>query len=173
MAAEAFVEALAGRVQEVVAQSAATGARSLVLVDASRYARADDKHVPRCAWCGRIALGGDWIDRAAVPQFMERMLDERVTDGICPGCFSKQLGGASNELAVHAGTKETAETLATNLHDYEVRQRSDHVLAVEIPAHDASFVAHLLSRLADCVEAHRLDPVQVRIGGRSYVFTGR
>jgi hypothetical protein len=173
MASEGFVEALTERVQEVVGRSGVTAARSLVLVDASRYARLDEMHVPRCAWCGKVALGGSWLKRADVPRFMVRIVDRRSTDGICPACFAEQLPGADNEISVHAQNKRAAERLAVELQEYAVRQTSDHVLALDIPSSDAHFVAHLLSRLADCVETNLLDPVQVRIGRHSYLLTGR
>jgi hypothetical protein len=173
VASGGFVEALTERVHEIVVQSEIATARSLVLVDASKYARRDELYVPRCAWCKRIALGGNWIDSAQVPHFMDRVLADRVTDGICPSCFARQIGGATDELSLHAGNKQSADRLVTELHDYELRQRADHVLAVSIPAKDARFVVQFLSRLADCVEANRLDPVQVRIGRHSYVFAGR
>ena len=173
MASVGFVEALTERVQDVVARSGATGARSLVLVDASRYARRDGAYVPRCAWCGKVALGDSWVDRAEVPPFMVRVLDHRTTDGICPECFADQLPGADHEVSVHAQNKHTADRLVLELQEYEVRQRSDYVLALDISSRDGHFVAHLLSRLADCVEANELDPVQVKIGRHSYLFTGR
>lgn len=173
VASVGFVEALSERVREVVARSGATGARSLMLVDASRYARLDETYVPRCAWCGKVALGGSWVGRDDIPPFMVRVLDRRSTDGICPACFAEQLPGADNEISVHAQSKRAAERLALELQEYAVRQPSDHVLALDIPSRDAHFVARLLSRLADCVEANLLDPVQVRIGRHSYLLTGR
>ncbi|HWJ32993.1 MAG TPA: hypothetical protein VNR59_11685 [Gaiellaceae bacterium] len=173
MASVGFVEALTERVHDVVARSGVTGARSLVLVDASRYARRDETYVPRCAWCGKFALGGSWVERGEVPHFMVRVLGGRTTDGICPACFADQIPGTDHEISVHAQNKQTADRLVLELQEYAVRQRSDHVLALNIPSRDAHFVAHLLSRLADCVETNQLDPVQVKIGRHSYLFTGR
>ena len=173
MASVGFVEALTDRVQDVVTRSGLTGARSLLLVDASRYARRGESYVPRCAWCGKVALGGSWVNRAEVPPFMRRVLDHRTTDGICPGCFADQLPGVDHGVSVHAQNQQTADRLALELQEYDVRQRPDYVLALDVPSHDAHFVAHLLSRLADCVETNELDPVQVRIGRHSYLFSGR
>jgi hypothetical protein len=173
MASVGFVEALTERVNEVVAHSGVTGARSLVLVDASRYVRLDERLVPRCASCGRVALGGEWIVPEDVPRFMVRVLDKRTTEGVCPTCFAEQVPGVDDEISVHAQNKQTADRLVLELQEYEVRQRSDHVLALDIPSRDAQFIPHLLSRLADCVERKQLDPVQVRIGRHSYRFTGR
>jgi len=168
------VEALVERVHEVVARSELIGARSLVLIDASRHARGGDgSHVPRCAWCGRVALGGVWLDHADVPAFVLRAISVRSTDGICPTCFASQLGAPANEVAVHAGNQRAADCLATELREYAVRQRPDHVLAVEVKPRDHEFLPALLTRLADCLDAHALDPVQVRIGSHSYVLTGR
>jgi hypothetical protein len=42
----------------------------------------------RCAWCGRLRLGGDWRER---DEFEAMALLERVThfsDGICPDCLA-------------------------------------------------------------------------------------
>lgn len=168
-----FADALAERVHDLVARSEATGARSLVLVDASRYARLEETYVPRCAWCGKVALGGFWLDRSQVPRFVLNALENRTTDGICPACFAEQLPTAVKEIRVHAGNKKTADRLAEELDEFEVSQHPDHVLEVRVPPHDEHFVAQLLSRLADCLEAGRLEPVQVRIGKRSYTLAGR
>jgi hypothetical protein len=173
MTSEGLVEALVERVHEVVARSESIGARSLVLIDASRHVRRDETHVPRCAWCGRIALGGCWLERADVPTFVRRAISERSTDGICPTCFASQLGSPTNEVCVHARNKRTADFLAAELRDYGVRQGSDHVLAVEVTRRDQHFLPALLTRLADCLEANALDPVQVRIGTHAYVLSGR
>ena len=168
-----FADALAKRVHEVVAQSEAAGARSHVLIDASRYVRFDETYVPRCAWCGRIALGGAWVEEAEVPPFVRSALESRSTDGICPACFAEQLPTPGNRVVVHAGNRRAADRIAAKLADYVLEQRPDHVLDVRVPNHDERFVAQLLSRLADCLEADHLDPVQVRIGRRSYTLAGR
>lgn len=168
-----LVEALAERVHEVVARSELIGARSLVLVDASRHARKDETYVPRCAWCGRVALGGTWLDHNEVPAFLLRVIAERSTDGICPICFVAQLASSSTDVFVHAGNKQTADVLVSELREYEVRQRGDHVLAIEVAPRDHQFLPALLTRLANCLDANRLDPIQVGIGSRSYVLTGR
>jgi hypothetical protein len=167
------VEALVERVHEVVARSESIGARSLVLIDASRHARRDETYVPRCAWCGRVALGGVWLDRSDVPSFVLRAIAKRSTDGICPTCFAAQIGSPTNEVSVHAGNKQTADCLVAELRDYGVRQGPDHVLAVDVAARDHSFLPALLTRLADCLDANALDPIQVRIGSHAYVLSGR
>ena len=173
MTTAGLVTALAERVHEVVERSESITARSLVLVDASRHARRDETYVPRCAWCGRVALGGDWIEQAEIPSFLLRTIAERSTDGICPTCFAAQLASSPDEVSVHAGSQQTADVLVAELQDYGVRQRPDHVLAVPVARRDHQFVPKLLSRLADCLDTHTLDPIQVRIGSHSYVLTGR
>src|SRR2546423_13840668 len=103
------VEALVERVHEVVARSESIGARSLVLIDASRHVRRDETSVPRCAWCGRIALGGCRLERADVPGFVLRAISERSTDGICPTCFASQIGCPANAACVHARNQRSAD----------------------------------------------------------------
>jgi hypothetical protein len=120
-----------------------------------------------------VALGGVWLERADVPSFVFRAIAERSTDGICPTCFAAQLASPSHDVFVHAGNKETADCLADELRDYAVRQRPDHVLTVAVAPRDHHFLPTLLTRLADCLDANELAPIQVRIGSRSYVLTGR
>jgi hypothetical protein len=82
-------EELAERVHELAVRALRTGEYSAVLVDASRYARLE-AYIPVCAWCGRIGLGGAWIERSAAPPFALRLLAVRSTHGICPACFAEQ-----------------------------------------------------------------------------------
>lgn len=166
-------EALVERVHDVVARSERLAARSLVLVDASRYARLDEAYVPCCAWCGRVALGGVWLERSDVPSFVARTITHRSTDGICPTCFGEQLPPAQNELTVHAGNKRTAECLVEELRGYAALQRADHVLVVPTPPRDPQFVPRLLTLLAGCVERNALQPIRVKIGAHSYLLAGR
>jgi hypothetical protein len=173
MTRDDFVEMLVGHAQEVAARSEALAARSLVLVDASRYARREEMFVPRCTSCGRVALGGVWLRHDQVPSFVMTAISHRSTDGICPSCFSEEHATPADEVLVHAGSKDTADRLAAGLDAYDVRQRPDHVLAVHVAARDNDFLPRLLSRLAECLDSGGLDPVHVRIGGHAYRLEGR
>jgi len=166
-------EALAERVHDVAARSEALVARSGVLVDASHYAREEESHVPRCATCGRVSLGGVWLRHGEVPPFVRRVIETRGVDGICPTCFATQLPLSTDDVVVHAGDQRTADRLADELRPLQPRQGSDHILAVAVPARDPGFLPDLLTRLAECIEANALHPVQVRIGSHSYLLEGR
>ena len=43
-----------------------------------------------CAWCGRVAAEGHWIDPAPLlGADLRRRLFERASHGICPDCFEQ------------------------------------------------------------------------------------
>jgi hypothetical protein len=44
----------------------------------------------RCAWCGRIEIGGAWRDEDSVPGFFKARRDpESVSHGICEECLEE------------------------------------------------------------------------------------
>jgi len=45
--------------------------------------------LPMCSWCDRIQDGGGtWL---TVESYLEREVDTKVTHGLCPACFQRQL----------------------------------------------------------------------------------
>jgi hypothetical protein len=45
--------------------------------------------LPMCSWCDRIQDGsGTW---QSVESYLEREADTKVTHGLCPACFQRQL----------------------------------------------------------------------------------
>jgi hypothetical protein len=162
------------RVHDAAVRSAQVQARANVVVDASRYLRLRETRIPRCAWCGRVGLGGTWVASEQVPGFFLAELERRATHGVCPACFPSASGGTRTErLAVHAGGWQAAEVLGHELERYGVRRRADYVLEADVPPSDPGVVNRLLSRIADCLTAYRLDPVQVRLGERTYTLERR
>jgi hypothetical protein len=44
----------------------------------------------RCAWCGRVSVGGVWRDAEELPEFFKARRDpESASDGICGECFDR------------------------------------------------------------------------------------
>lgn len=79
---------------ELRAQRARVEARQLIArsrcILASRRLLADPASVvTRCAWCGRLALGGLWVTDDAVPFFVNGQLEEHTSHGICTACLDE------------------------------------------------------------------------------------
>lgn len=55
-----------------------------------------------CAWCGRMALGDEWLHLEAIGEGQHRIaasLFERATSGICPECFDRESENAEASRA--------------------------------------------------------------------------
>jgi hypothetical protein len=90
------VGALIRRVNHACADAQRAVARSEMLVTARRLARDPSSMVRRCAWCGRMQLGHDWISADEAPAFLGSELDHRTSHGICERCIRKlEQDGAS------------------------------------------------------------------------------
>ena len=164
-------EELGNRLRSVAARSQTINYRSVVLVEASRYLRDREALIPRCAWCGKVALGGGWMPFDEVPHFLHGEVRTRATHGICPSCFPAH--AVASRVAVHAGSKRAAAALTESLREFGVLRTADGVLQVRAPAGDGEFVNRLLSRVADCLTAHSLGPVQVQVGAKTYALAAR
>jgi hypothetical protein len=81
--------ALLGRLRDAKARSETLVARSKVLASARALVRDPEKMLRRCAWCGRLQLGGQWVSEEEAPEFVKRLLDDRATHGICRSCLSR------------------------------------------------------------------------------------
>src|SRR5581483_7178532 len=81
--------ALLSRLRDAKARSETLVARSKVLASARALARDPDGMLRRCAWCGRLRLGGQWIPPDEAPEFVRRLPDERATHGICRSCLEQ------------------------------------------------------------------------------------
>jgi hypothetical protein len=49
--------------------------------------------IVRCAWCGRLKVGEEWLHLEAIgsgQQQISSSLVARASHGICPGCFAEQ-----------------------------------------------------------------------------------
>jgi hypothetical protein len=43
-----------------------------------------------CAWCGRVEVGGQWIDaRSLLTDVLLERLRDKASHGICPDCFDR------------------------------------------------------------------------------------
>jgi hypothetical protein len=169
---------LGDRLRKALATSHRLVRESAVVIEASRYARNGEKFVPRCAWCGRIGVGGEWLEPEQVPVFLSGALATRTTHGICPDCFGdaekqRLAGTGASRVIIHAGGTKAAEALAGALAEYAVETRPDHVLEADLGAQDESALNRLLSRIADCLRDNALEPVRVRLSDRSYPLGGR
>src|SRR5262249_52620478 len=83
-----------GGALELRAQRARDEARQLIMqsrcIVASRRLLADPESViTRCAWCGRLALGGAWMPVDEIPVFVNGRLEGQTTHGICLGCIDR------------------------------------------------------------------------------------
>jgi hypothetical protein len=89
----------ARRAAGVQADAAVARSRSRLLRALVRELQREPGHLPaRCAWCGRISLGGSFV------RFEDVLLGApplrllaRATHGICPDCFEREDAAASEE----------------------------------------------------------------------------
>lgn len=57
-----------------------------------REAHAGHELLVRCAWCGRLQIGGEWLRLEAIGSGQMRIAEgvvRRSTHGICPDCFAR------------------------------------------------------------------------------------
>jgi hypothetical protein len=79
--------ALQRRIERAVAAAVESVRRSILLRAATRNRR-DGGMTTRCAWCGRFAVDGTFVDADDAPQFV-RLSQARTTHGICPKCIDE------------------------------------------------------------------------------------
>jgi hypothetical protein len=84
--ADQLSRALSGRVLEAIAHARREVQRAEVLVAARRLLEEDDVLFTHCAWCGRYALGGHWLEAEERPHFLPPELEHATTHSICPTC---------------------------------------------------------------------------------------
>jgi hypothetical protein len=81
--------ALEERVRSAVSNAEREARRSQMLVGSRRLVHTHGWMLTRCAWCGRVSLGGIWADPEETPGFLPTDLDERTTHGICRSCLGE------------------------------------------------------------------------------------
>lgn len=72
-------------------------ARVSKLAQLLREARAGGTMLLRCAWCGRLEVGEEWLQLEGIGTGQTRITEElvrRSTHGICPECFERVSGDA-------------------------------------------------------------------------------
>jgi hypothetical protein len=69
-----LVHLLGARVRSALARAQAAVAEADLLTTASRLLREPGSMARRCAWCGRIALGREWVPEDDVPKFVRSEL---------------------------------------------------------------------------------------------------
>ena len=164
---------LEARVRDATEASRRIIRRSAIVVEASRYVQGEDP-IPRCASCGKVGVGGEWLAPDQVPAFLADAVRSRASAGICPDCFgdgSVQHRGA--RLTIHAGGQRTADALAAALSEYGVEARPDHVLEIRLEREGDAAVNRLLTLVAECLRDRDLEPVHVRLADGSYTLDGR
>jgi len=84
-----LIRALLGRLRGATQTSEGLVAHSRVLAAAREVASRPERMLRRCAWCGRIRLGGQWLSADEAPEFVRGLLDDRTTHGICRSCMRR------------------------------------------------------------------------------------
>jgi hypothetical protein len=173
---EELASELEARVREATDTSRRIVRRSTIVVEASRYIK-DAEPIPRCAACGNVGVGPEWLPPDALPTFVVEALKSRSVQGICPACFGAEQEGAPPVrhralVTIHAGGQRAAVALTGALAGYAVRTHPDHVLEIDLPRPGEAAVNRLLTAVADCLRDHRLEAVHVRLTDRSYTLGG-
>jgi hypothetical protein len=76
------------RVRTAIANARATRRRSELLRVETRLRR-EDALMTRCAWCGRWAIDGKYVDAADDAPVFSVPSPDRITHGICPPCLGE------------------------------------------------------------------------------------
>ncbi|HET8751094.1 MAG TPA: hypothetical protein VFM43_01045 [Gaiellaceae bacterium] len=69
-----------------------------MLAQMLREARGGGTMLLRCAWCGRLEVGEEWLQLEAIGTGQTRIAQQLVrqsTHGICPECFERVSGDAA------------------------------------------------------------------------------
>ena len=80
-------------------------ARVTELARVLREARGGEKLLLRCAWCGKLQIGDEWLRLEAIGSGQMRIAEElvrRSTHGICPECYDRVSREAAAERANRA-----------------------------------------------------------------------
>jgi hypothetical protein len=75
-------------------------ARVTELARVLREVRGGGKLLLRCAWCGKLQIGDEWLLLEAVGSGQMRIAEElvwRSTHGICPECYERVSREAADE----------------------------------------------------------------------------
>ena len=93
------MSALAARARRAAAEAERIVARSQVIMAARRATHDPSAMVKRCAWCGRVMIGREWVAAEHMPKFVARALEDHTTHGICDGCLHRlERDGTSRPL---------------------------------------------------------------------------
>ena len=71
-----------------------------------REAHAGGRLLKRCAWCGCLEVGGEWLHLEAIGRGQTRIttsLIQGATHGICPDCLQQTLAESDVERATRSG----------------------------------------------------------------------
>ncbi len=83
-------ERLRDRVRSALEAAEAAVARSRVLTAGRRLSREPEALLRRCAWCGRVTLGGEWVDADEATQLVAgRSGPVEASHTICPDCTER------------------------------------------------------------------------------------
>ena len=84
------------RAEAAVAAAALERERTSELVAFVRaLRRTDPAELVRCAWCGRVAAEGHWLDPLPfLGSGLRERLRQNASHGICPDCFERLSSGA-------------------------------------------------------------------------------
>ncbi len=86
-ARDAAGKAVVRRARHAIAVAEQAIARARVLQDGRRLARDPATLMRRCAWCGRVTLGGEWVDADEARRVVAgRNGDPEISHTICPDC---------------------------------------------------------------------------------------
>ncbi|HZD87426.1 MAG TPA: hypothetical protein VE088_05425 [Gaiellaceae bacterium] len=83
-----FVEALIRRVRLAVADAQRQVGQARRLVELCRIADGEII-VRRCAWCGRLSVGGEWTAPESLQGFVPPQAVDNATHSICPDCTDR------------------------------------------------------------------------------------
>jgi hypothetical protein len=91
------------RAQEAIAEARSEHRRATDLVAFVGALRMTDPGgLVRCAWCGRVAAGSEWIDASMLlGGSLRERLRRNATHGICPACFERVSADAERERSAH------------------------------------------------------------------------
>ena len=73
--------------------------------------RTDPAELVRCAWCGRVAAEGHWIDpHPFLHSGLRERLRQNASHGICPDCMDRVLSAADRERRRRRGSTNDCAT---------------------------------------------------------------
>jgi hypothetical protein len=97
-----LANALRMRARAAITEAEVTVERAQTLVASRRIVADDEALATRCAWCGRLELGEQWLLPIDAPLFVGAGLHDRTTHGICSDCVARlERSGKSHRRPAH------------------------------------------------------------------------